>query len=528
MDRDHWMATNSEVLNGIKRKDLLILGLSLLIGFTLRFYTFDQKSLWLDEIHTFKDSGDGVAGRLQFYQHEPTYLHPPLFFVLTHFFHPFPKPERNLRIFPLIFGSLSIPLFFFLSRFFSRPIAPYCALSLAFMTYHISLSQDGRSYSMVMFLGMVSLFLLMNHLKTSKKGTLFLVAVCYALLFYTSYSSILFIAFSQILWLYKTDPEVKPLHFSSFLLLNSFFLLLCLPWILFLGLHYRKQPFMNPLEVTGTGSLGGILYWMLQDWFPFMPLLIASAILLILFPLISVKKRNPLLLLATLLLPVTTLYLFCKGFHIAHFVSSKYFISFLPLFIISLYLSLEALEVKFEKLSRWTRLKPLFLILLIASNLTMLPLYYRSEKQDFRGLVTYLKSHLREGDKIFIGSIGYIPGILHYFEAYPKNRHHIFGFRRSSDKETELRMNFVYKTRMFTIYQSKTCCAQYVADGSRLWVIVGKDFAEEVKKKLPFALKAYFDGSFANFGRFPTDESIYLFYWDPTSPNDKGIDIPIK
>jgi hypothetical protein len=189
-----------------------------------------------------------------------------------------------------------------------------------------------------------------------------------------------------------------------------------------------------------------------------------------------------------------------------------------------LYLSLEALEVKFEKLRRWARLNLLFLILLIASNVVILPLYYRSEKQDFRGLVTYLKNHLREGDKFFIGSIGYIPGILHYFEAYPEDRHHIFGFRKDPEKEFEFRMNFIHKNRIFTIYQSKTCCAQYFTDGSRLWIIVGKDFAKEIEKGLPFGLKAYFDGSFANFGKFPTDESIYLFLWDPSSPGVKGLE----
>jgi hypothetical protein len=64
--------------------------------------------------------------------------------------------------------------------------------------------------------------------------------------------------------------------------------------------------------------------------------------------------------------------------------------------------------------------------------------------------------------------------------------------------------------------------------GSRLWIIVGKDFAKEIKKGLPFGLKAYFDGSFANFGKFPTDESIYLFLWDPLSPGEKGMEIPLS
>ena len=66
------------------------------------------------------------------------------------------------------------------------------------------------------------------------------------------------------------------------------------------------------------------------------------------------------------------------------------------------------------------RLKLLFLILLIASNLVILPLYYRSEKQDYRGLVTYLKGQLQNGDKIIVGNPLYISVMLHYFGIYPE------------------------------------------------------------------------------------------------------------
>ena len=141
-----------------KQKEILILLLCLLIGFALRFYTFDQKSLWLDEIYTFNDSRDGFKDQLKFYKENPTFLHPPLFFILTHLFYPFTKPERDLRIIPLIFGTLSIPMIYLLARSFSPSIALPCTLSLTFMTYHISLSQDGRSYSLLMFLGMAGLY----------------------------------------------------------------------------------------------------------------------------------------------------------------------------------------------------------------------------------------------------------------------------------------------------------------------------------------------------------------------------------
>jgi hypothetical protein len=47
-------------------------------------------------------------------------------------------------------------------------------------------------------------------------------------------------------------------------------------------------------------------------------------------------------------------------------------------------------------------------------------------------------------------------------------------------------------------------------------------------EKTPCVLKGYFDGSFLNFRRFPTDASIYLLLWDPRSTNEKGIDIPLE
>ena len=126
-------------MNKILRKEFLILLLCILIGLALRFHTFDQKSLWMDEVHTYNDSRDSLRGQFKFYKENPTYLHPPFFYVITHLFYPFNKPERDLRIIPLIFGTLSIPMIYFLSRLFSPGIALPCAISLTFMAYHISL-----------------------------------------------------------------------------------------------------------------------------------------------------------------------------------------------------------------------------------------------------------------------------------------------------------------------------------------------------------------------------------------------------
>jgi len=511
-----------------KRKEIFILILCLLVGFALRFYTFDQKSLWIDEIHTFNDSRDDIRGQLNFYKENPSYLHPPLFFFLTHQFYPFTKPERDLRIIPLFFGTLSIPMIYLLARSFSPAIALPCTLSLTFMAYHISLSQDGRSYALLMFLAMAGLYFFMKHLQTSKKRYLLPAAFFFATSLHTSYSSIPFVALSQILWFYRVKEDDKKSRFFSFLILNGLILLLCLPWIIFIALNYKDQLLMDPYQAKVPIYFGDIVYGILHDWVPHVPLMIVSVILLILFPALSKFRKNAIVLLSIFVLPVGGLYIFCKLFNINHFITSRYFISFLPLFFITLYLSINAIESKFERLKKIMRLRLLFVILFIASNLVILPLYYRSEKEDFKGLVKYLKAHLREGDKLFDSDMAYTPGILHYFGVYPEGRHYSFPYYKVSENEIEFRRSFIFQNRNYTIYYSRTCCTRYIADGSRLWIIAGNRTAKILKGNSPFVLKGYFDGSFLNFNRFPTDASIYLFLWDPKSPGEKGIDMPIE
>jgi hypothetical protein len=510
------------------QKEILVLILCLLVGFALRFYAFDQKSLWIDEIHSFNDSRYGLGDQIKYYKENPTSLHPPLFFVFTHLFHPFTKPERDLRIIPLIFGSLSIPMIYLLARSFFPSIAVPCTVSLTFMTYHISLSQDGRSYSLLMFLGMAGVYFFIKHLQTSKKRYLLLVALFFSVSFYTSYSSIPFITLSQILWFYRPNQQVKSPPLSSFFILNGLILLLCLPWILFITVNYKGQPITDPFQAQVSASFESILLGILHDWVPHGPLMITSIILLIILPIFSKLKKNAFILMGVFISPIGGIYLFCKLLDITHFVSSRYFINFLPLFFITLYSSLNAIEIKFKRLERFMRLRLLFAILFIASNLVILPLYYRSEKQDFRGLVTYLKNHLKEGDKIFDMDMGFMPGMLHYFGVVPEDRYYRIPFLNLSGKEVEFRKSFIYKKKIFTMYHSKTCCSQYVADGSRLWIVAGRRTAYEIKRSTPYVLKGYFDGSFLNFARFPTDGSIYLFLWDPKSPYEKGIDMPIE
>jgi hypothetical protein len=471
----------------LKRKEGVILIFCLLAGLSLRFYAFDQKSLWVDEIYTLNDSRDSLKGQLEFYGKNPSYPQAPLFFALTHLFSLFSKPEKELRIFPVLFGALSIPALYYLARLFSPSIAIPCTISLTLMTYHISLSQDARSYSLLMFLATLGLSLLMKYLVTLRKRYLVPGAFVYALLFYTSYSSLPFLAFSQILWLYRTNEERPQPSLSAFFTFNALLLFFCAPWALFLFLSYTGQPLTqiiaHPFD-RGEISVYEIIYGIFHDWMPFPPLMILSALFFVFSLFTAGTKRNSLLFLTILFLPLVSLYIFCKWINIQHHFASRYFICFLPLFLIALYLSIQGIECNIRRYLKTVNLTGLFLFLLIASNLALLPLYYRSEKQDYRRLATFLKLHLQEGDKI-IDADGRLVGLLYYLGVPVQGRFYFLDYRKFTQEETEFRKSFVYQNRVFTIYYSKTCCSQYLGDGKRLWILAERESAEWLKENTP-------------------------------------------
>ena len=107
-------------------------------------------------------------------------------------------------------------MIYLLSRQFSPNIAIPCAVSLTFMTYHIYLSQNGRPYSLIMFVGMAGLYFFMRHLQTLKRRYLIPAAFFFAILFYMSYSSIQFIVLSQILWFYQLREDNRKWLFPPF------------------------------------------------------------------------------------------------------------------------------------------------------------------------------------------------------------------------------------------------------------------------------------------------------------------------
>jgi len=139
--------------------------------------------------------------------------------------------------------------------------------------------------------------------------------------------------------------------------------------------------------------------------------------------------------------------------------------------------------------------------------------------------VALLNEYIKDGNKIIVANSSDIVGIL---KVYPKHRHYFLPTRSFSHGEIETRISLNSQNREFTISHSKTYWNQYLLEENRVWLVVGKIDARTFKRNSQFLLEGYFDGSFVNRTRFPDDASLYLFLWNPKSPEEKGIKMAIE
>ncbi|NLP10497.1 phospholipid carrier-dependent glycosyltransferase [bacterium] len=147
---------------------LIVLGFLLLVAAGLRIYHLDYKSLSIDE----------TIGT--YYAMEPVPrifimtindVHPPLFYLIHHFWiRVFGQTESALRSISILFALASlIVLYKVTQRLFSSSAALFSVLLLAISPWHIWVSQNARSNSMLLFLVLLSTYCFIRLLQTPAK-----------------------------------------------------------------------------------------------------------------------------------------------------------------------------------------------------------------------------------------------------------------------------------------------------------------------------------------------------------------------
>ena len=127
----------------------ILLALLFIFATGLRFYGLSDKSLWADEITSYITARQGFLMAFKFA------FHPPLHYFLSTISINIHDSVFFFRLPSAICGSLSCLLIFFLAnKLFSRRVALASALLLTCSPFHLHYSQDGRMYSLMMFLAL--------------------------------------------------------------------------------------------------------------------------------------------------------------------------------------------------------------------------------------------------------------------------------------------------------------------------------------------------------------------------------------
>jgi uncharacterized membrane protein len=137
------------------------------IGLFLRMYNLGYNSLWLDEATTLMVSQASLADIWQ--TSLSGEFHPPLFHWITHIMLTFGQSEVILRLVPVIFGTLSIPVFYGIGKELrDRNVGILSATLLTVSSFGIFYSQEARAYSMVLFAFSLAVYFYLRALRTNE------------------------------------------------------------------------------------------------------------------------------------------------------------------------------------------------------------------------------------------------------------------------------------------------------------------------------------------------------------------------
>jgi mannosyltransferase len=375
----------------------LALATIFLAGLFLRLYGLGSESLWLDE-----------ATSLKVAQMDPMQIifattrdnNPPFFYLILHYWILLAgDSEFAIRVPSAIAGALAIPVIYSIGNMlFSRVAGLMAALILSLSAYHVRYSQEARTYSLMVYLGLLSFYFFLKLLKEPQsRSTTAGYVVSTTLLLYSHVYGIFLIA-AQVLYLLATRQDLR-----RWVVPASFVALLYIPGVARIA--------MNLLLPQGAWKSGG-MGWVPEPTFTHVvdifvlysgsiPLVIAFVLLSAfgLFDLVRSKQGSTAwLLLAWLLVPIVV------PFVVSHLyrpmLLDRYTIAASPAFFLLIARGVEGLRsLKYSSVLIHARI--LFAIGVILFSLTAaLDYYTATTKEPWRAVAGYVDAHAEPGDLI--------------------------------------------------------------------------------------------------------------------------------
>ncbi len=235
-----------------KERVTLLLLAAIAVASILRLVWLDRKSLWLDEVVTLQMARTSISDILNA-RWDP---HPPLYYVLMHYWINLGESEFLLRLPSALAGILAIPLLYWLVREWSGDWAAIAsAWLLALAPLHIWYSQEARMYALACTLGLASTLVYTWAIRRNKQWLAWPVWVAVmGIGLYTSYSHLLLLGAQMILFV--------PLWQSSKAHPRTLFIALVAVVCVLLMFAPQAQTFMSQLVFRG----GQVWYYIPLQW----------------------------------------------------------------------------------------------------------------------------------------------------------------------------------------------------------------------------------------------------------------------
>jgi len=236
---------------------------ALLVGLALRLLLLGSKSFWLDEAFSmFFASSSPQSLFANGYDN----AHPPLYYTVLHYWLPLGSSEAMLRLSSALFGSVAIWIGYLLAlELGGQMIALTTIWLMALAPLLVWYSQELRSYSLLLLLGLLASLATTYMVTRPKLGwwLLFVLAMSGAL--YTHYVAILLVALQfGVIALLHLQERVRSRGIFLWLLGWPFVLLLYWPWLVTPGMRAFMRAVratnLYPIEFTAV-SLSISIFW---------------------------------------------------------------------------------------------------------------------------------------------------------------------------------------------------------------------------------------------------------------------------
>lgn len=360
-------------------------------GAVLRFFQLGFNSLWLDEISTFNYSNGSLSQMWQTMISGTDYT-PPLFFVFEKIsLMIFGANEWSLRLFPAIFGVLTIPVIYYVGKeFWSKNVGLVAAGFFTFTPFLIYYSQEARSYSLTLLICALEFYYLMVSLNDKKSGYWMLFGLFAGLALWTHFYTIIF---TGILLAFVAIKSLKDKDYFPITVSSVIFVATTLPITVSLISLFQQRTTAAP--TYGMQGLDIIYHSSIQmagyaDY--------AAVVLISLFAIgclwLYFKNRDQFALILSII--VVT-------FIVSLFMATK--IPMLPRYLIFLTIPLSlgigmAITKIPSKVNQKHAVWALLLLFLVLSIPFYTTYYTKLSKEDWRGVSQDLKLMTKNGDTV--------------------------------------------------------------------------------------------------------------------------------